>query len=58
LLIGERPDVALESVGGGHCSAQLLDEALIAAAKYLGQKLPHAGGILVKRGRKNSLLYG
>ena len=42
--------LALESIGGGDGAAQLLDEALIAAAKYLRQKLPHAEGVLEKLG--------
>ena len=50
LLIGQRLHARLESVDGRHRALKFLDEALIAAAEYLRQKLPHAEGILKKLG--------
>ena len=53
LLVLERSNLGLEAIRGDDRAAQLLDEALITAAEYLGQKLPHAEESL-----KNWVLYG
>ncbi len=50
LLIRQSTDAGLESIHGRDRAAQLLHQALITAAKYLRQKLPHARESLRKLG--------
>ena len=50
LLVGQGTDAGLEAVHRRHGAGELLHQALITAAKYLRQKLPHARGSLRKLG--------